>query len=161
MGLTDEGSASSRIEVDKTKRVKRRAKNRSTSPNTIGKKRLFLAKFIDLGGIITPAALAAGISRKTFYDWMARDPKFAAEYEQARQDATDAIESEVVRRAIHGTEEPVFYQGQQCGTIKRYSDALLVALMKSRKPVEYGTKADVTIATVPIKIYKGVDIDRV
>jgi hypothetical protein len=50
---------------------------------------------------------------------------------------TAALEDEAVRRAYHGVEEPVFYKGVQCGTVTKYSDKLLIMLLKARNPAKY------------------------
>lgn len=48
-----------------------------------------------------------------------------------------ALEDEAVRRAYVGVEEPLFYQGKQCGTVRKYSDTLLIFLLKGAKPAKY------------------------
>ena len=37
-------------------------------------------------------------------------------------------------RAVDGWEEPVFYEGEECGTKRKYSDPLLVKLLASYVP---------------------------
>ena len=57
---------------------------------------------------------------------------------------TEALEYEAVRRAYHGVAEPVFYNGVQCGSVTKYSDKLLMFLLKARNPAKYreGSGAD-------------------
>ena len=43
-----------------------------------------------------------------------------------------------MRRAREGVEEPVFQGGLCCGHVRRYSDLLLIFLLKSRRPHRYG-----------------------
>ena len=52
---------------------------------------------------------------------------------------------EAYRRAVIGISEPVFFEGQECGRATRYSDALLIALMKRHLP-EYKDTRRVHIA---------------
>jgi cytochrome P450 len=78
-----------------------------------------------------------GVGRRTHYDWIAQDPAYAQAFVDAEQVATDALESEARRRATEGTTEPVFYQGQQCGSIRRYSDTLLIFLLKAKRPDQF------------------------
>jgi hypothetical protein len=40
----------------------------------------------------------------------------------------------VVDRAVEGVERPVFQRGQQVGTIREYSDRLLMFMLKARRP---------------------------
>jgi hypothetical protein len=38
---------------------------------------------------------------------------------------------------VDGTLEPVFHQGQEVGQVRKYSDTLLIFLLKGRKPDTY------------------------
>ena len=51
-----------------------------------------------------------------------------------REDAHDALESEARRRAVEGVPMPVYYNGKVCGTVRKYSDFLLMFLMKAKMP---------------------------
>ena len=55
-------------------------------------------------------------------------------YEEAEEYYTDLIENEASRRGFDGYEEPVFYKGEECGSITKYSDTLALALLKKRRP---------------------------
>ncbi len=48
-------------------------------------------------------------------------------------------EEEAVRRAVDGINEPVFYKGRQVGDIRRFSDTLLIFLMKAGDPARTAT----------------------
>jgi len=93
----------------------------------------FLA-VLSQGGSVTAAAEQAGIGRRTVYDWKAADADFAEAFEDAWQRGIAALEDEAVRRAYRGTERPVFQKGVQVGTVKEFSDSLLMFLLKSRDP---------------------------
>lgn len=84
-------------------------------------------------GIVSHAATAAGIDRQTAYNEYHRNKDFAATWEDAIEAATDSLENEAIRRARDGVEEPVFYQGEQVGKIKRYSDSLLMFLLRANR----------------------------
>ncbi len=47
---------------------------------------------------------------------------------------------EAVRRAVEGTEKPVYQQGRLVGHVQEYSDTLLIFLLKGRRPEKYGEK---------------------
>ena len=101
------------------------------------KKRAFLAAFSEVGNI-TVAAEAADIHRRTHYDWMADDDEYAEAFHDAKEAAADRLEEEARRRAVQGVEEPVgWYQGSPGGTITRYSDTLLIFLLKGVRPEKY------------------------
>jgi len=100
------------------------------------KKRAFLTALAHTGNV-TKAADIADIARSAHYQWLEADPVYAAAYEDAMEQAAERLEAEAKRRAVEGVEEPVFYQGKQCGVIQRYSDALLMFLLKGAMPDKY------------------------
>lgn len=110
------------------------AKPRPTSAHL--KKRALLAAFAE-GGTILHACRAVGVGRRTHYGWMASDPAYAEAFADAREQAADALEAEARRRAVEGVEEPVYQGGKQVGTIRRYSDTLLIFLLKGARPEKY------------------------
>lgn len=102
-------------------------------------------KFIEalrVYGVVTTAARAASINRSTARQWRLKDPEFAAAWADALEDAVDELEKEAHRRAVQGVEEPVFYQGQQVSVIRRYSDALLITLLKANRPEKYRERVE-------------------
>lgn len=100
------------------------------------KKRAFLAAYA-ISGNVTDAAERAGIERKTHYRWLSKDSAYAEAFKDAEEEAADRLEAEARRRATQGVDEPVFYKGYECGTITRYSDALLMFLLKGARPEKY------------------------
>lgn len=107
----------------------------ATKSNAI-KKRKFLAAVAEVGNI-TEAARLAEIDRCDHYRWLKRDPKYPAMFEEAMDQAADLMEAEARRRAVQGVDEPVFYKGAECGTIRRYSDTLLMFLLKGARPEKF------------------------
>jgi hypothetical protein len=75
------------------------------------------------------------------------DPDFAAAFDEAVKLGTAALEDEAKRRAFEGCDKPIFYQGIQCGTVREYSDTLMIFLLKAHDPEKYAerTKSDVTL----------------
>lgn len=114
----------------------------------------FLSAFAECG-IITQAALRAGIDRTTVYAWKRDDAAFRARYELAEEDANDVIRGEFHRRGVIGWDEPVYQGGEMVGTIRRYSDGLLRALAQSRMP-EFRDKLDVTSDSKAIGIHANI-----
>jgi hypothetical protein len=86
---------------------------------------------------VTKAALATGISRREWYRTRDEDAEFRKAWDAALELGTDALEDEAVRRAHEGTLRPVFYQGQECGAIREYSDTLLIFVLKARRPEKF------------------------
>lgn len=105
----------------------------ATTNITENRYNLFLAE-LAIDGNVTRAANAAGVDRSNAYQRRLRNPTFAERWDEAIQAATDAIEAEAFRRAVTGVEEVVYYLGKPCGRITRYSDRLLIALLKKHIP---------------------------
>lgn len=92
-----------------------------------------LSRGVSVGG----AAIEAGLSRSTVYEWRAADAAFAARWNAAVEAGTDALEDEARRRAFLGVETPVHYGGKKIGDIRKYSDTLLMFLLRARRPETY------------------------
>ena len=89
------------------------------------------------GASVSIAAGAAGYCRRSCYRWRDADKEFAAAWDDAEADGTDRLEDEAFRRAHDVIEKPVFYRGAACGNVQEYSDALLMFLLRSRRPAKY------------------------
>jgi hypothetical protein len=118
----------------------------------------FLAALRETANIRMSAELAC-VGRATVYTRRNSDPDFAREMSEAIEDAVDALKLEVRRRALNGIDEPVIYKGQIMGswineqgkqvlpntpgssfvplTVKKYSDVLMMFLLKAHKPGEF------------------------
>ena len=94
------------------------------------------------GDSVTGACLAAGLRRRTAYQWRADDPDFATAWEEAIEAGTDLLEDEARRRAVEGVEHPLMYQGRQVATVRKHSDALLMFLLKARRPEVFRERVD-------------------
>ncbi|NHR05737.1 terminase [Chromobacterium haemolyticum] len=89
---------------------------------------------------VSAAAKTIRVSRGHLYEVRAGNDDFAAAWDEAVKLGTSALEDEAVRRATEGTLKPVFYKGQKCGTIREYSDTLLIFLLKARDPDKYADR---------------------
>jgi hypothetical protein len=131
------------------------------------KQHSFLAAYAECG-IIADAARAAGIGRRSHYDWLQNDAsgEYKQAFEDAEEEAIERMESECRRRAVEGTREPVIYQGKLCYTpmiddsgavvrdaegnplavpltVPRKSDNLLMFVLKAKRPDKYRDNATV------------------
>jgi hypothetical protein len=89
---------------------------------------------------VTAAAKKAKRSRAYVYRARAEYPDFAAAWDDALEASIEHAEGELYRRSVNGVLEPVFYQGEMIGHIRRYSDTLLMFLLRSHKPERYMEK---------------------
>lgn len=99
---------------------------------TLERQRLFLEEFARNGNVLR-SCQRLGIARGTVYGEWVKQPEFKAAFEQAAEDATDLLEEEARRRAIEGVPEAVHYQGVRCDTIQKYSDSLLMFLLRGKR----------------------------
>jgi hypothetical protein len=98
------------------------------------RRRKFITSLMETGGNVSRSCNLAGLGRRSAYDWRRDDPEFAAEWDEAVNIGLDALEAEARRRAFEGIEEPVFYKGEICGHIRKYSDALIMFMLKAYRP---------------------------
>lgn len=89
----------------------------------------------------------AGIPRAYCYELYHKDDDFMRAWDDAISGACDLLEQEAWRRAVKGTEKPVFHQGEICGGIQEYSDTLLIFLLKGHRPEKYRERYDVKSET--------------
>lgn len=100
------------------------------------KKKAFLERLAATGNV-TDCAAALRLARPTLYRHRKEDSEFAQAWNEAIELAVEVLEDEAKRRAVDGVEEPVYYKGEVCGTVRKYSDTLLIVLLKAHKPEKY------------------------
>ena len=126
----------------------------------------FLAALQESGNVRV-ACEHAQVGHTTVYQRRADDVAFAAAWESALEEAADLLEAEARRRAHDGWEEPVFGsqgagQGSgQIGTVRKYSDTLLIFLLKGARPEKYRERSDMKVSGEIVKVYAGFDLDNV
>ena len=103
---------------------------------TKARKKRFLETFSECANV-TEACRLTDIHPSLVYVWRKRDRAFAKDWAVAVERGTDALEDEAVRRALDGCLEPVFYKGVQCGTVRKFSDSLLMFLLRARRPERF------------------------
>lgn len=101
----------------------------------------FLREYALCGNVLR-ACQAAKVARATLYGNWVKRPEFKALFDQVAEDAIDLLEEEARRRAVDGVDEPVFHKGDQCGVIRKYSDTLLITLLKARRPLTFRDHVD-------------------
>lgn len=107
------------------------------SKQTPERKRIIL-EVLAQGWSYTRAGNHAGVSRQTIFHWRNEDPEFARQCEEAIEAGTDILEDEATRRAAHGVDKPLLYQGDVVASVKEYSDALMQMALKGRRRNKFG-----------------------
>lgn len=99
-----------------------------------------VAKFLETlttGASVAVAAASANVGRATVYEWRTADTEFAQAWDEAVDIGTDKLEDEAMRRGRDGVEEPVFYKGARVSVVQKYSDVLLIFMLKARRPEKF------------------------
>lgn len=112
--------------------------------STPEKKAAFCAALVVTGGNVTQACKAVDIDRTTPYTWCEEDPPFAKAWDRAKQIGCEVLEDEARRRAFEGCDRPVFYQGDECGVMREYSDTLAIFLLKGGMPEKYRERVELS-----------------
>lgn len=129
-----------------------------TRPATITGRRRFLEAYAETGNVKASCELAK-VSRTAHYRWL-DDPAYATAFEAAGLEAVDVLEREARRRAVQGVEEPVFYRESVVGTVRKYSDVLLIFLLKGAKPATYRERFEqVAPAAPPVSTLSDAELD--
>ena len=86
-------------------------------------------------GTMHSAAIAAGLSPWAPDRWVRTDVYgFKRRWDMALQVYQDTLDAEIDRRAVAGVVKPVFYKGEKVGTVREYSDNLLMFRRKKLDP---------------------------
>ena len=95
---------------------------------------------------VSHSARAAGITRSAVYVHRDADEEFEKRWDEALEQGIAALEVEVRRRALHGTDDYVFGKDDVViGTRTKYSDTLAIFLLKAHRPEVYRERSDVNI----------------
>ncbi len=124
---------------------------RGRAARTPGAREAFLAA-LEESGNVTASATAAGLKRSTVYQWRSEDPEFAEAWDAALELGLDALEDEAIRRGKDGVESYVVSHGRivlgpdgKPLIERKYSDGLLLAILRARRREVWGDKQDVNL----------------
>ena len=128
---------------------------KQTTRQTPKKEDVFFAVLSECGNV-SKAAKKAKLSRPHLYARKKSDSAFSDAWDEAEALGVAALEDEAKRRAYDGWLEPVFHQGKRCGTIRKFSDTMLIVLLKAHLPDKYqerkkvdNTSSDGSMSPVP------------
>jgi len=82
-------------------------------------------------GNISMSARMIGMSRSTILKFAQKNPSFRVAMNEAIEEARDFALGELLRRGVRGWDEPVWYRGEEVGTIRRYSDSCLIRAVQA------------------------------
>ncbi len=145
-----------------TRTRKRGAMGVGDDPLTLAQ-RAFLAAYAECGNI-SAAAKAAQVNPDQHHKTWKHDPVYWEAFEAAHEIACDMLEYEARRRAVEGVQEPVYHKGRVVGYVNKYSDALLMFLLRAERRSKFNPKSDAVgegslLVSLP-KAVVGVDLDK-
>ena len=115
------------------------------------KKRQRFINALKVCGNVSEAARSAGVGRTALYAHRKADPAFAADWEAAAELGVEGLEDEARRRAHDGVDEPltsakglIYDADGHPVTVRKYSDTLLIFLLKGARPERYRDNVHVT-----------------
>jgi hypothetical protein len=107
------------------------------------KKAQFCEELRKAGGNVSRTAEICAVSKMGAYDAAKADPEFSRAWDEAVEFGIEELETEARRRAYLGVDEPVYQGGKEVGLVRKYSDTLLIFLLKGAKPDKYRDRQDV------------------
>ena len=107
------------------------------------KKVAFLAALEETGNL-HKAAEVAGCHISSHYAWLKDDAAYPEMARYAMEIAIGKLENEARRRAVEGVTEPVYQGGKLVGEVQKYSDVLLIFLLKGALPEKYREQLNVS-----------------
>jgi hypothetical protein len=120
-----------------------RRKKAEDERTTLERQQNFLKAYANCFSIERASAVSR-VSRQSHYKWFRKNPKYAALFEKIKADAFSYLEAEAITRAGEGWEEPVYYQGDVCGTVRRFDSGLMQFLLRGMMPHKYGAKTEIS-----------------
>lgn len=104
------------------------------------------------GMFLSEISQSLDIAQSTIRRWREQDAEFGQQFEDALSAYMDTVEKEAVRRAVEGIMEPVVSQGRvvmdpqapgQPLRVRKYSDSLMMFILRGRRRDVYGDKREV------------------
>lgn len=111
------------------------------------------------GNTVKHSCEQIGIVPPVAYNHRRNDPIFAAEWEDAYELGTQAMEQEAFRRAVEGVAEPVVSAGKLITYVQKHSDQILMFILKARRPAVYRDTVNIELHIRQAAIDAGVDPD--
>ena len=93
---------------------------------------------------VVRAAEAAEVAPSSHYRWYHKLPGYRKAFEKRKQLGGQWLETECLTRAGEGWLEPIYYQGAECGQVRRFDSGLAQFLLRGLLPERYAARTEVT-----------------
>ena len=84
-------------------------------------------------GNVTKTCKILNLNQRSLYYALEHDTEFNSAFERVRDLSINKAEDELIRRAVEGVDKGVWFQGEQVGTERIYSDGLLSKLLAANR----------------------------
>ena len=118
----------------------RRTSNGNMLPRPTGKLYALFFETLAKTCNVTESASVIGVTRQHVHHLRRTNKDFAKSWEDAMEQATDALEHAARTRAMDGYQRPVYQRGELVGYEPCYSDALMITLLKAHRPEKFRDK---------------------
>jgi hypothetical protein len=117
--------------------TRRRAPQREPIPWSEEREATFL-ETLGMTCSVANAIRASGLSSASIYRRRAASDTFRAGWAAAVREGYVRLETEMLRRAIHGVRKPRFYAGKKVGSVREYADRGALALLGQYRAMGHG-----------------------
>ncbi|MEI7875583.1 MAG: hypothetical protein WCK95_25895 [Alphaproteobacteria bacterium] len=100
----------------------------------------FLREFARTGSV-SAACRAAGLARRTVYNWRDADADFRRRWAGARERGVGRLRDEIMERAMIGAEVPVWHDGRIVDHVTEPDSCVLWKLLQALHAETYGPRA--------------------
>lgn len=118
----------------------------------------FLECYIELCGRQRAASDAAGVSKFAHYNWLKENETYKKAFELIKPYAQEHLLEIATGRAAQGWDEPVFQGMELVGVKRKFSDTLMLALLKAHYPDKFKERSAVEVGNkdgAPFKLDPG------
>lgn len=125
MSKSDKGGSARKGSVAKRRKPRRKSWTKE-------RREQFLSTLAETANV-TAASRAANMCPQGAYAFRKRDAAFRAAWHQALSEGYDRLELIALERAMFGTEKEVWHSGKKTGTMRNYSDSLILGLLRMHR----------------------------
>lgn len=102
-------------------------------------KKNFIQQIEGSGGLILPLAQAYGVTRKTIYDWINKNPEYKRAMEEARENLLDIAESKLLNKVTAGDQRACEFVLRTLGKDRGYVEKVEAA---GKIGIDYNQQSD-------------------
>jgi hypothetical protein len=128
--------------------------NRALALVSVERRQELFLKSLRASRTIEGAVETSGVTRSQHRNWLDKDEAYQDKYNETIEEISESLEREAIRRAVDGWDEPVYQGGILVGVKRKFSDSLLIFMLKGVRQEKYRETSQEVTGNVPnINIY--------